>query len=175
VVNVLLSESQATMVTWGGAAAIVVLAWIGVAVLVRKAPDWGGTRPLAVVLGLIGVAALAAPITKWGAGTRVLVVRGTSPADIHVEHQRLFGSASFRFTSGASASLERGVRTLVVNDLPLPIKLERVTYGTAPHPELVNQIAPYQIERIDEIVRYLGPDHPPPDKSRSQSELWLQW
>ena len=168
----LLEEGTATVVTWSVAVTVALL-FFGLAFLVirREYP-----RVLVLPLALVGLVALAAPVTKPGSGRPVLVFRGADPSRIHVERLRMFGSSSLKLANGTTVELEGPGRTLVVNESPIPLLIDRYSYGTgvrtSPEPTV---IAPYTVESINAIIRYVGPDNPPPRESSAGEEVWLHW
>lgn len=164
----LITEFQSSLITWGITAVVACAAVVGGIFLIRR--DSRAGLPV-IIVGVL-VALLAGELSH---GTRLLVVL---PGDGRPARKdlRLYGSAEYRFADGSSEQVRwKSARQIVLNDTPVPLKVEKILYGTTFAERDEHDIDPYGSAKLQGRIDHFGPDDLPAGTSEKWERYWVRW
>jgi hypothetical protein len=165
------STSLSAVIAWSSAALVILAGVVGYRLMMRRE-----RRGLALVCLLLIPLGLLIGISRQGHGTPVVIVRSIA-GSITREPQRLYGTATFQYTDGHAQQISWApARTILINDTPLRMTLETVSYGLGASKE--EELGPFRSMDLGGPLDFFGPgDHPPTEISSTYGDTryWLRW
>lgn len=166
-VTMLVSPQISSLIAWCIGGLLIILGLGGALVMLRRGRT--GRATLLAVLAMLG---LFIGISRQGHGDRVIVVRlaGLTPARMD---QRLYGTARYTYSDGRADEITGIDGTVLVNDTPVPLTLQKLSYGLGPSSH--QDLPPFHSLSLAGTVDFFGPQDQPPMKITTRYGDWKYW
>ena len=162
------SPEQSSAIAWGIGGGVATVATIFGLWLIRR-----GAGLRAIPLFVIALAGLLFGISRQGHGTLVVIASSDGQSQPDRIERRLYGTASYQYRNGRSEPMQSGGHVFVVNDTPVGMTLETVSYGLGPSTE--QELPAFSSISIGGKLDFFGPNDQPPPKTTSQYGTWKYW